>query len=359
MLFPGRPQQLELKPTMFSARPNRMNYRMLLANFGRKIFQLFPLSQRKSSSMLSLPAAFRIPCRMNESHLLSATAEIASTAALNGVRRAISADRFTASAALKTHWPEYLMESAELGIFMVSACVFTTLLEYPGSPVNYLLPNSFLRRGLIGLAMALTLLLLIHSTWGKRSGAHMNPAMTVMFLRLGKVEPWDGIFYILFQFVGGLAGVVFSSLLIGSALAHPNVNFAATAPGVWGSGAAFAAELLISFLLATTVLLASNHKTFSRFTPYFAATLVATYIAFEAPFSGMSMNPARTLGSAIPAHAFHALWIYFTAPPFAMLVAAELYLRARSVQAVYCAKLHHHNHARCIFRCRYMELQGN
>jgi len=103
----------------------------------------------------------------------------------------------------------------------------------------------------------------------------------------------------------------------------------------------------------------SNHKSLSRFTPYFAATLVAAYITFEAPFSGMSMNPARTLGSAIPAHAFHALWIYFTAPPLAMLIAAEAYLRVRSAGAVYCAKLNHHNTARCIFRCRYMELQQN
>lgn len=321
--------------------------------------KLFPLGLRKFSWMLSLPAAFRIPCRMNDRHLLSATAEIASAPSLNGVRRGMGADRSRASAALKTHWPEYLMESAELGTFMISACVFTTLLEYPGSPVNYLLPNSFLRRGLTGLAMALTLLLLIHSAWGKRSGAHMNPAMTVMFLRLGKVETWDGIFYILFQFAGGLAGVVFSSLVIGPALAHPSVNFAATAPGVSGSGPAFAAELLISFLLATTILFTSNHKTLSRFTPFFAATLVATYITFEAPFSGMSMNPARTLGSAIPAHAFHALWIYFTAPPLAMLIAAELCLRVRSARAVYCAKLHHNNQARCIFRCRYMELQSN
>ncbi len=296
---------------------------------------------------------------MNESQLLYAAPMPMSTSTIAAARPSRAADRFTATSALRAHWPEYLMESAELGLFMVSACFFTTLLEYPASPVRHLLPNAFLRHALSGLAMALTLLLLIHSAWGKRSGAHMNPAMTLMFLRLGKMETWDGFFYVVFQFAGGLSGVVFSSLVIGRALAHPSVNFAATQPGIWGTGAAFVAELLISFLLATTVLAVSNHKNLSRFTPYFAATLVATYITFEAPFSGMSMNPARTLGSAIPAHAFQALWIYFTAPPLAMLIAAEAYLRVRSARAVYCAKLNHHNAARCIFRCRYMELQGN
>ena len=251
------------------------------------------------------------------------------------------------------------MEAAELGLFMVSACVFTALLEHPSSSVHHFITNAFVRHFLIGLAMALTLLLLIHSAWGKRSGAHMNPAMTLMFLRLGKMEPWDGVFYIAFQFAGGLAGVMLSYLAIGKTLAHPSVNFAATQPGMWGISIAFAAELLISLIMATTVLVASNHKKLSRLTPFFAATLVAVYITFEAPFSGMSMNPARSLGSAVPAHAFHALWIYFAAPPLAMLLAAEAYIRVRSQRAVFCAKLHHHNSARCIFKCRYAELQGN
>jgi len=296
---------------------------------------------------------------MNESQLLHAAAMPRNTSTLTAALQSKGADRLAAASAVKAHWPEYLMESAELGLFMVSACFFTTLLEYPASPVRYMLPNAFLRHALSGLAMALTLLLLIHSAWGKRSGAHMNPAMTLMFLRLGKMELWDGFFYVLFQFAGGLSGVAISSLVIGRALADPSVNFAATQPGIWGTGAAFVAELLISFFLATTVLAVSNHKSLSRFTPYFAATLVATYITFEAPFSGMSMNPARTLGSAIPAHAFHALWIYFTAPPLAMLIAAEAYVRVCSTRAVYCAKLNHHDAAPCIFRCRYMQLQGN
>jgi len=86
--------------------------------------------------------------------------------------------------------------------------------------------------------------------------------------------------------------------------------------------------------------------------------LVAVYITFEAPISGMSMNPARTFGSAYWAHAWTALWIYFTAPPLGMLLAAELYLRIRGAHRVFCAKLHHHNSARCIFRCNFSALES-
>ena len=263
-----------------------------------------------------------------------------------------------ASAAVGSHWPEFLMEAGELGFFMVSACFFTAILEHPASPVRSWLPVPLLRRFLTGLAMGGTLLLLIHSRWGKQSGAHMNPAFSLMYLRLGKMAAWDALFYIAFQFLGGIAGVLVSFLVLGKALAHGSVDFATTQPGMWGVAAAFMGELVITFCLATTVLFVSNSRALAKLTPFFAASLVAAYITLEAPFSGMSMNPARTLGSALPAHAFHAIWIYFVAPPLAMLAAAELYLWARSSRAVYCAKLHHHNDTRCIFRCRYAEWKG-
>jgi aquaporin Z len=66
----------------------------------------------------------------------------------------------------------------------------------------------------------------------------------------------------------------------------------------------------------------------------------------------MSMNPARTLGSALPARVWTGLWVYFTAPLLGMLTGAELY-RAISRRGVACAKLHHQNRYRCIFRCGY------
>lgn len=256
--------------------------------------------------------------------------------------------------ALRTHWPEYLIEAALLGLFMTSASGFTILLEFPGSPAVAALPDAFVRRMLIGIAMGLTALALILSPMGKRSGAHFNPAVTLAFWRLGKVQTWDAVFYIVAQFVGGIAGVALVSGVAPQWLADSSVNYVATLPGSTGNGVAFAAEFAISFVLMLTVLNVSNHVRLSRFTPFFAATLVASYITFEAPLSGMSMNPARTFGSAFVGGVWTGLWIYFTAPVLAMLLAALVY--RRSGRVVYCAKLHHHNGARCIFNCAFGQL---
>jgi aquaporin Z len=255
-------------------------------------------------------------------------------------------------AALSRHWPEYLMEAAELGLFMVSACIFTTLLFHPGSPLPSALPDPALRRTLIGVAMAVTAASIIYSPLGKRSGAHFNPSLTLAYLRLDKIARADAVFYVLAQFAGGVAGVLVALLLLGDALGHAAVDYAATVPGPTGSALAFAAEVGISFGMMTVVLVVSNQPRLARYTGLFAALLVATYISIEAPLSGMSMNPARTFASAAFARHWHTLWIYFLAPPLGMLLAAEAYVRAKGRSAVFCAKLHHDNSARCIF-CAY------
>jgi aquaporin Z len=258
-----------------------------------------------------------------------------------------------AAESLRLHWPEYLMEGALLGLFMISACFFASLLWHPASPVREAIPNSDVRRVLTGLAMGLTAISLICSPWGKQSGAHMNPSTTLTFFRLGKVARWDAFFYIAAHFIGGVTGVALASALLGQIVAHPDVNFAATVPGKFGVGVAFVAEAGISFLLMTMVLNVTNRPHLARYTGLFAGMLVCTYISLEDPLSGMSMNPARTFGSAFHAHLWTALWLYFTAPPLGMLLAAELYVRRAGLHRVFCAKFHHHNNKRCIFHCNW------
>jgi aquaporin Z len=248
-----------------------------------------------------------------------------------------------------SHWPEYLMEAALLGLFMLSACSFVVVLEYPGSPIHRMLPDPLLRRFLMGLAMGGTAVALIYSRWGMQSGAHMNPAVTLTFHRLGKVSRRDAVAYAAAQFTGGMAGVGVAGLFWRGRLADRATNYAATVPGPFGAAAAFLAEAAIAFLLMSVILRVSNHPRHARLTGLCAGLLVALYITVEAPISGMSMNPARTFGSAAFAGAWSALWIYFAAPALGMLAAAELYLRRRGPAAVFCAKLHHQNDTRCIF----------
>src|ERR1044071_197243 len=257
------------------------------------------------------------------------------------------------SEALKKHWPEYLMEAAELGLFMFSACAFTILLYHPSSPIAQTIHDGVLRRLLMGTAMGSTAIAIIFSPLGQRSGAHFNPSVTWTFFRLGKIEARDAAFYTLFQFAGGIAGVMLASLTLGRLVAHQSVNYAVTLPGPDGPLVALFAEITISFILMSVVLTVSNTKRLARWTGIFAGILVATYITIESPISGMSMNPARTLGSAVGAQVWMSLWIYFFAPPIGMLLAAEAYQRLKVWPAVACAKLHHHNNQRCIFRCNF------
>ncbi len=252
-------------------------------------------------------------------------------------------------ASLLLHWPEYLMEAGLLGAFMVSACVFGALYEFPQSPVHQAITSGFLRRLFMGATMGLTAIAIIYSPWGKQSGAHINPSVTLTFFRLGKVKFWDALFYIASQFTGAVLGVFLVAQFLGREVSDPAVRYVVTTPGSRGSWVALVAEFIIAAILMSAVLFFSNHHRLAGYTGLVAGLLVATYITLEAPFSGMSMNPARTFGSALPPMIWDGLWIYLTAPPLGMLFAAELYLWRKGQQGVGCCKLHHNNDKRCIF----------
>jgi aquaporin Z len=268
--------------------------------------------------------------------------------------KGLAMPRFGALETLAQHWREYLMEAAELGFFMLAACAFTFVLYHPASLVARGIESAPARRALGGLAMGLTAISIIYSPWGKQSGAHLNPAVTLTFYRLGRIARADALFYVLAQFGGAVAGIGVATLLLGrTVLSHPSVRYVVTVPGEAGVAVAFAAEALIAFGMMLTVLALSNRPALNRYTGLVAGALVAIYIAIEAPLSGMSMNAARTFGSALAAHDWTAIWLYFAAPLAGMLAAAELYVRVRGEAAVLCCKLHHDNDKRCIFRCRY------
>lgn len=253
---------------------------------------------------------------------------------------------------MRRHWALYLIEAGGLGTFMLVAALADTGLEAHASPVPALITSALLRRLLMGLAMGATAICLIYSPWGARSGAHFNPALTLTFAGLGKIGPIDAAMYVAAQFIGGTLGVVIAALIAGSPLTMPPVNYAVTVPGAAGIAVAFGLEVLISSLLMGVTLVASNRPRLMRLTGLLCGLLIVTFVTFEAPYSGMSMNPARTAASALPSGIWTALWLYFTAPPLGMALAAWLYQRGLA-WPVACAKLNHDSEHPCHFNCRF------
>jgi len=254
---------------------------------------------------------------------------------------------------LRHHWPEYLIEGWALGMFMISAGAVSVLLESPGSSLHRAIVDGDLRRFIAGVAMGLTAVALIYSPWGQRSGAHMNPAVTLTFLHLGKINGRDAFFYIVAQFLGGLLGVYIVLAFAGSAFSEAPVEYAITRPGESGKWVALAAEFAISFVLMLVVLGVSNSDRWAKLTGLCCGLLIAIYITIVGPLSGMSMNPARSVASAFPGDNWMDMWIYFAAPIAGMLAAGRAHLWWwRGRDHVGCAKLQHSGRQRCI-HCGY------
>lgn len=258
-------------------------------------------------------------------------------------------DLASAIESFRFHWPEYLMEAAEVALYLFLTCVLASLLLYPASPVRSFVGSATGLRALMGLAVGATVVAIVMSPWGQQSGGHFNPALTLAFYRLGRMSLPDAVFYTVAQFSGAVGGVCIARFLFPDTVSRRALRYAVTAPGVRGSAVAFIGELTISFVLMSTILIASNREALARYTPYFVGFLYAAFITLESPLSGMSMNPARSFAPALHTSYWHALWLYFLAPTLGMLVAAEVFLRVRGGVHPFCAKLHHANKKRCIF----------
>lgn len=248
--------------------------------------------------------------------------------------------------AMRSDWRSWAAEAGAIGTFMVVAMAATVVLEHPASPIRQALSDGTVRRVLMGAAMGLTAIGLIYSPPGVRSGAHMNPAVTLGFLRLGRIGWRDALAYVTAQCAGATLGTWLAARLLGSWVSDPAVNYVVTQPGPAGPWAALAGEFAIAFVTLSIVLRVSGHPDTMAFTGVAAGAVVMASIVVEAPLSGMSMNPARSLGPALVAGQFTAFWIYVTAPLAGMQLAAHLHARA-AIRG--CARLHHPPHVRCQF----------
>jgi aquaporin Z len=227
-------------------------------------------------------------------------------------------------AAFQKNWKYYLQEALGLAIFMISACFFSAMLFSEKS--SWYLPNAMFRNILMGIAMGSTALLIFYSPFTAPSGSQINPAVTLTFLRLGKMCSYDALFFAVFQILGGVVAVYIMQLLMGAILIDTPVNSAVTIPGKFGIAGALVTELIIAFITISVVLFTSNSDKLKKYTRIFAGCLVCTWVIVAGPISGFGMNPARSFASALPANIWTAFWIYLFVPFIGMLLAAEFYL---------------------------------
>jgi aquaporin Z len=245
----------------------------------------------------------------------------------------------------------YFSELAGTAIMLFIGVSAVSFMWGPGSPVP-VVSNGALRRLLTGIMFAGGATAVVYSPLGQISGGHINPAVTLGFWRLGKVPTRDALAYVAMQFLGAFAGAYAAGLAWGPLTT--GVQYAATVPGDgYSQAGALAAETAITFLLVFLIFVCVNKPRIASRTGLFAGSLVAILVMIEAPVTGTSLNPARTLGPAILAPNYTALWLYFVGPVAGALLAAAAFSGQWGNKTV-CAKLYHTEKYPCPFdRCDY------
>jgi len=210
-----------------------------------------------------------------------------------------------------------------------------------GSPLVKWLPSLGARRLLTGFLFGATGGLIAVSPVGKLSGAHINPVVTTAFWLKGKMGNRHALGYVLAQLGGGILGSL--PLLLWGGIGR-SVEYGATLPGCGGL-AAVAGETATTFALIAGLFTFLGHRRLRSFTPLLFPFLYAVMVYMEAPLSGTSTNPARSLGPAVVSGVWRAWWVYWVGPMLGTVLALTAHrlpgLRRLEVEV---AKLYHFEH---------------
>jgi aquaporin Z len=207
-----------------------------------------------------------------------------------------------------------------------------------GSPVDEAVSSESARLLLTGLLVGGCVSLIVISPLGRLSGAHINPAVTLAFRVVGRVSGHDALGYLLAQLVGGLAGAVVFRLLWGSVAL--SVAGGVTHPAV-ATLSAIGIEAGMTALLVAMIFVFVSRASLARWTPLMLWPLIAVLVWKGSPYTGTSLNPARSAGPALAFADFADLWLYVLAPILGALAVAAFWRRRHPTAWPKTAKLFH------------------
>ena len=205
----------------------------------------------------------------------------------------------------RVRWRLFSSDLIGTALLVLGGVSLIILMFGDGSPMARLLPNERLRNalttflfGTIGSAIALS--------WvGKESGAHINPAVTLGFWLMRKLDARAAIGYIVAQLLGAVVGAL--PLLAWGSMGR-SVAFGATMPGAgYSTGVVLMGEI-VRFGLVATLCIFLGFRHLRRFMPFVIPFLYAVMVPLEAPISGTSTNPARTFGPALISGQWDGWW---------------------------------------------------
>ena len=224
-------------------------------------------------------------------------------------RAAAPASAPSASATGGWHWTEWCCEAIGTAVLLFGGLSGLFLDFAPGSPVARVLPEQSWRLLLTGLILAATGLVVTASPLGRRSGAHLNPSVTLAFWCRGHVHAHDLAGYVMAQIVGALAGTQLARWCWAAWATALDLGVTRPGHGI-GAPAAAAIEALLTFVLLMAILAAVSSPRTARWTPVVAWGTVALLVWQAGALTGASLNPARSLAPALLAPYTAGLWIY-------------------------------------------------
>lgn len=241
-------------------------------------------------------------------------------------------------------WPLWLSELVGTALLVAVGCSFVVLDFGVGSPVAAVLPGAGARRALTGFMFGSVGALIAVSPVGKVSGAHINPTVTLAFWLLGRMKARVAAGYVVAQVAGGILGAL--ALRAWGAMGA-SVDFGATAPGPAGPWVATLGEAAATFVLVRGLFLFLGSARLRGFTPALFPAMYAVLVWIEAPLSGTSTNPARSLGPGLVSGLMGGWWIYWVGPVLGTLAGLAMQAApwARSLE-IHVAKVFHFHHDR-------------